>query len=567
MKEKNYSIQKVFNKNLLILLITSLFSLILFGIFSYWTGLRQIENSNRLSSNIYIHTLQSEMSEISNFNLNLCYNDKTFQLLSTGFYDDSQKIIYEYNLRNVIKSEVSPYSAILIFDSKDNISMYQYGSLFPSQYAKRCYDFKEELKTYLLASDMSSIGVWQTYSNEYFSVLLNTCQYNGLYICYFIDLNFFSLQNYDSDEDIQMQICFFDQQRILSNLEEMQKYKVTYNSLINNNSIFKPNFLYTAPIKNTDISIACVMPITYLWFYIRVSVFAILLMICVFCILYIVMFLSFKDVLSYPINQISSAAVSLEQNDMDLFITSNKSNIIEFQKINDALSNLVHQKVLLEEENHLEKNAKSHAMLQYFQLQTKSHFFINCLKSLYSMLEIKEYEKMQRMIMAFSNHLRYIFHDNLKLVSLDSELAEVNDYYNIILMDRSKPILLMQNISEDLMNVQVPPLLIQTFLENSIKYNAQTNKLLCFNIHIEKTILDEHDVLQIRLSDNGVGYEQHMLDKLNCEESDLFEDYHVGITNLKKRIQLIYKTGFHFVFYNEPTGGACTLIYLPMEDV
>ena len=70
----------------------------------------------------------------------------------------------------------------------------------------------------------------------------------------------------------------------------------------------------------------------------------------------------------------------------------------------------------------------------------------------------------------------------------------------------------------------------------------------------------------IKLSDNGVGYGKDMLDKLNCEESDLYEDYHVGITNLKKRIELIYGTNYYITFYNEPAGGACTLIYLPLED-
>jgi len=447
--------------------------------------------------------------------------------------------------------------------------MYHYGSLFPSRYAKYCYDFKEELRAYILASDINSLGKWETYSNEHFSVLMNASQYNGLYICSFIDLNFFSPQNYDtsSSENDQVQICFFNNEKLLSNQEEMEDMTISIESLNDKKSFFKKHFIYIAPIKNTDISLASIMPITYLWFYFRISVFSILLMFIVFSTLFIMMFLSSRNILSYPINQISSAAESLEQNDIDLFLANNSSNIIEFQKINDALSNLVHQKIMLEKENHIEKDAKKHAMLQYFQLQTKSHFFINCLKSLYSMLESKEYEKMQFMIMAFSNHLRYIFHDNLNLVSLKSELKEVNDYYNIILLDRSKPIILLQNVPEDMMSIQVPPLLIQTFLENSIKYNAQTNKLLCFTIHIEKTVLEGHHVLKIRLSDNGIGYEQHMLDKLNCEESDLYEDYHVGITNLKKRIQLIYKTGFHFAFYNEPAGGACTLIYLPMEDI
>lgn len=567
MKEKTYSIQRIFTGNLFVLLITSLFSLILFGIFSYWAGMRQIEYSNRLSSNAHIYTLQTEMSEIVNFNLNTCYNNKTFQLLSTGYYNDSQKTVYEYNLHNIIKSEVAPYSAILIFDAENNVSMYQYGSFFPPQYAKHCYDFKEELKNYLLTSDTNSLGVWQTYSNEYFSVLMNASQYNGLYICSFIDLNYFIPQDYAYSKDDQMQICFFDQNKILSNVEGMQELNISFESLNDKNSFLKQTFVYTAPIENTDISIACAVPIKYLWFYFRVSVFSILLMLAVFFSLFMVMFLSFRNILSYPINQISSAAKSLEQNDMDLFLANNKSNIIEFQKINETLSDLVHQKVTLEEEKHQEKYAKNHAMLQYFQLQTRSHFFINCLKSLYGMLESKEYEKMQRMILAFSNHLRYIFRDNLKLVSLKDELTEVNDYYNIMLMDRSKSIILIQNVSEDVMNVQVPPLLIQTFLENSIKHNAQTNKLLCFNIDIEKTILDDRYVLKIRLSDNGAGYGQDILDKLNCEESDIYEDYHIGITNLKKRIQLIYKTGFQFAFFNQAAGGACTLIYLPMEEI
>ena len=47
---------------------------------------------------------------------------------------------------------------------------------------------------------------------------------------------------------------------------------------------------------------------------------------------------------------------------------------------------------------------------------------------------------------------------------------------------------------------------------------------------------------------------------------DRYEDYHVGITNLKKRIELIYGTNYYITFYNEPAGGACTLIYLPLED-
>ena len=59
-----------------------------------------------------------------------------------------------------------------------------------------------------------------------------------------------------------------------------------------------------------------------------------------------------------------------------------------------------------------------------------------------------------------------------------------------------------------------------------------------FSIHIEKTFYNDKPYVLFKLSDNGVGYGKDMLDKLNCEESDLYEDYHVGITNLKRELSL-----------------------------
>jgi LytS/YehU family sensor histidine kinase len=63
----------------------------------------------------------------------------------------------------------------------------------------------------------------------------------------------------------------------------------------------------------------------------------------------------------------------------------------------------------------------------------------------------------------------------------------------------------------------VPPLIIQTFLENAVKYNAQYNKMLRFVIEAEITEDKEKKYLRIKMSDNGTGYDQDMLDKLNFD--------------------------------------------------
>jgi LytS/YehU family sensor histidine kinase len=180
------------------------------------------------------------------------------------------------------------------------------------------------------------------------------------------------------------------------------------------------------------------------------------------------------------------------------------------------------------------------------------------------MSERGEIEKIRLMILAFSNHLRYVFHDNLLLVTLKSELDEAQDYYQIIQMDRAHPLLLDMEVDQSLLEYRVPPLVVQTFLENSYKYNTNRKKFLRFRVQIDRIEMEGRPYIRLRLSDNGVGYSAEMLKKLS-EPDEQFEQYHVGISNLKRRMALIYQNDFQVAFFNAPGGGACSLIYLPLQ--
>jgi LytS/YehU family sensor histidine kinase len=168
------------------------------------------------------------------------------------------------------------------------------------------------------------------------------------------------------------------------------------------------------------------------------------------------------------------------------------------------------------------------------------------------------------MILAFSNHLRYVFHDNLLLVTLKSELDEAQDYYRIIQMDRANPLLLDLEVEQSLLDCKVPPLVVQTFLENSYKYNPGNKTFLRFHVQIDQIEMEGKPFVRLRLNDNGKGYEKEMLKKLS-EPDEQFEQYHVGISNLRRRMTLIYKNDYQIAFFNALGGGACSLIYLPLQ--
>ena len=181
------------------------------------------------------------------------------------------------------------------------------------------------------------------------------------------------------------------------------------------------------------------------------------------------------------------------------------------------------------------------------------------------MLENRQIDKMKLMILSFSNHLRYLFHDNISTVPLSFELQEIEDYYQILSLDSGKIILLNIDVEEELKEYPVPPLIIQSFLENSFKYNDGKKGMVVFSVKISKVIENDTSYMCIRMQDNGDGYPKEILDAINQPAKFSFEDHHVGINNLKHRLSILYGDQYSFAFYNLPSGGACSIIFIPLH--
>jgi sensor histidine kinase YesM len=516
----------------------------------------------------YKYTLENEMDDAIQFGQKICYSDISFKMLTISDLTGSDKVLYQYNINQSLKRQVAPYECIFIFNSDLSVSASAYGSSYEFYNSRLTYQLKEKLRSYWLNNKSPQFNKWILFKDENHSVIMATQEYNNVFICTTIDLDKFDLLKYNNSNNNYMEFGFFNKDKVLSNASVLSDLDISIHDLqkAKSNSFFRNHYLKTVPINGTDIRMFFVFHTNNMWSFTKISVILFIFIAVITCLL-LIYFINFLNrIVIYPLDQINAATKHLEQNDSSYFINNSDSNIIEYQNINNALANLIDQKILLDNKKREEAFEKDHARLQYYQLQTSSHFFINCLKSLFHMLENKEYIKMQHMIIAFSNHLRYIFHDNLKFVTLKSELAEVNDYYNIIMIDRGTPIILNTKVDDSLLKYSVPSLIIQTFLENTSKYNKQSDNLLIFDVNITLAELEGIPVMQIQISDNGIGYSQEILNQLNGTENDLFAKEHVGISNLKHRIALIYKSNFQFAFYNKPSGGACALIYIPLLE-
>lgn len=533
-----------------------------------------LHRNHRYILNSYVNELNGCIDNLYDLNLSLYMSNYDFQVLSQGT-QISQKYLHESNLRNLITYRVYDTGAIFIFNQND-CEIYKFGSDYSAQDFLSNVALKNDIVEYCRNMKLEECFQWTVYTRKNQNYLLLNFRLNDLNVCSMLDLDRTAYAINKQNDTNNIYFVFSGNNTFLSNVGKLKGVEYDRCEIKKNVRIHGQNYVFSeVEITGTPVSLSIFETTDFLNEYSKI---AILILIVAFGILTILVFIIFKMMsrfLLYPLKQIVNASELLisekgETLSADEIIrkeTQERSiQLVELEKINEALGNLLDTKIHLENENLKRKQEEEHAQLQYLQLQTRSHFFVNCLKSLYGMLESQQYNRMQRMILAFSNHIRYIFHDNMVLVTLREEIREINDYYSIIALDRERPVIKIQNIVENIYDCMVPPLVIQTFIENSMKYSGTSCKNLQIVVTGEKTILENKERIKLKITDNGEGFTYHVLEKLNSSEDYSYEQYHVGINNLKRRLQLLYHQDYSIHFYNDLEGGACVIMYLPVMN-
>lgn len=210
---------------------------------------------------------------------------------------------------------------------------------------------------------------------------------------------------------------------------------------------------------------------------------------------------------------------------------------------------------------------RSRIQMDYLQLQIKPHFYLNCLNFIYQMIDLGGYEEAKKMAAAASDYLRYLFQSSMDFVEIKSELSHVENYLKIQKMRYKDAFSYYIEQDEDTLGCRIPPLLIQTFVENSVRHSVNLDRSVEITILVCAEQLRGKGAVHISVSDTGEGFSEEMLRILNEGGTPAPEDGHrIGIANCLKRMRYFYQGKEKVGFYNNPAGGAVVDIYLPTED-
>lgn len=215
----------------------------------------------------------------------------------------------------------------------------------------------------------------------------------------------------------------------------------------------------------------------------------------------------------------------------------------ELKKVVDSFNRLNRRLTEIIEENY-ESRLKEHQMhIQVLQSQINHHFLYNTLNIIKSLADIHNIPQIKTISLCMSDILRY----NLKgvpIVRLEEELKHMNQYITIQNIRFPSKFTFECNIPQGLLSLQIPALILQPFIENSIEHGFSQKEADCF-ISISTTITEE--TLHFLIADNGLGIGEEQLRRLNdsLKQGNIqyapSDNHHsIGIRNVQQRIQAYY---------------------------
>lgn len=276
------------------------------------------------------------------------------------------------------------------------------------------------------------------------------------------------------------------------------------------------------------------------------------------------MFVSFRQLHVYfirPMKLFMGIMMTIKQGNVDARMPG--SNITEFDMLSRTFNEMMEQIKWLDAVRYQEQFEAQQAKLQYLQAQIRPHFYINCLKNLYSLIESGRYLQTQEAILALSNHIRYMFRDNLKLVTVEQELQSVRNFLSLQQVMAARDIQCDTEVEKDADKYLIPTFFVLSFVENSIKFGAKDKKNLLISIKVSVFKDRDKEFINITVLDNGPGFTQENLDELNRKCDFSYHSSHIGIENVRHRLWLLYKEEGTVIFSNIEGSGACVQLFLP----
>ena len=263
--------------------------------------------------------------------------------------------------------------------------------------------------------------------------------------------------------------------------------------------------------------------------------------------------LAFSSIITFiVITKILRPLIKLE-NHMQNF----ENNLREFhlsEKTGYEVQNLVeHFNVMVEKIKYLREYE-----IKALHSQINPHFLYNTLDTIIWMAEFEDNEKVISITKSLANYFRLSLSNGHEKIPLKDEIMHTKEYLFIQKQRYEDKLSYFFNIEdESLLSIEVPKIIIQPIVENSIYHGI---KNLSGNGIITIDVYRQNSTVNISVKDNGIGFEK-------AKQFKKSKTGGVGFQNVDKRIKFYYGKNYGvFINKDSKTEGAEVIIKIPFKS-
>lgn len=223
----------------------------------------------------------------------------------------------------------------------------------------------------------------------------------------------------------------------------------------------------------------------------------------------------------------------------------------------------------MKEKSLLMENHLKDAQLKYLQAQINPHFLFNTLNAGAQLAMVEGADRTGEYISNMADFFRYNVKKDNEQVKISEEVELVDSYIYIMNVRYSGEIKFRKDLDESLLGVVIPSMIIQPIVENSVKYGIMS--LEDREKDITLMLYKEGDYACIEVSDNGVGMDQSIIDKILARQPQDFDSEHpedksVGLINVISRLDIFFDKKEVIEIKSVVDEGTSVIIRIPMEN-
>lgn len=204
------------------------------------------------------------------------------------------------------------------------------------------------------------------------------------------------------------------------------------------------------------------------------------------------------------------------------------------------------------------------AELDNLRLQVNPHMLLNSYNMIFALAQSKKFDTIQDYSLHLVNYFRYVLRKTDEMVPVRQEMDFILNFIRIQQIRFPNAFHFTCNVKEECSGAMIPPLLIENFVENSLKYALIPGHVVEVMVDIKR----EGSELHIAVSDTGNGIKPEVLEALNSGEPyvDSAGNKHIGIWNCMRRVEVFYGEKASLEITSQRNNGTSIILKIPYKE-